>query len=130
MWFRAMYPTTGSRTTGLTLAVASILVCTAGAFGSFNKATWITQASNTLRTQMPRVDSFMWFNNYKPGMSEPDWRIVPDAPEVPDPAVITAYNNAWHTAPGVTPVWSLNRGVFIDGDPPGTSKLNNFESYV
>ncbi|HSW45178.1 MAG TPA: hypothetical protein VLM89_06365, partial [Phycisphaerae bacterium] len=62
---------------------------------STNKAQWITQASDYILTDMPRVDSFMWFNNYKPAMSEPDWRIVPDSPDIPDPAVVAAYNAAW-----------------------------------
>lgn len=96
---------------------------------STDKASWITQTSDYVLNNMPRVDSFMWFNNYKPGMGEPDWRVVPTPPPSPAPApemsVINAYNNAWSN--GVT---TLQRGVFIDGVPAATGTLDTFESYV
>ena len=107
-----------------TLALAGVLA--SAAYGSTDKASWITEASNTLLTSMPRVDAFMWFNNYKPGMSEPDWRVVPTNPAGPvNPAVITAFNNAWHNSST-----TLNRGVFIDGTPPDLTQLNYYESYL
>ncbi len=105
--------------------VLMVLLTASGVSASTDKASWITQSSNTLLTQMPRVDAFMWFNNYKPGASEPDWRVVPDAPNLPDMNVVTAYNNAWHDVNR-----SLSRGVFIDGAPPNTANLDHFELYL
>jgi len=102
----------------------TILVVALPAIGSTNKAEWITEASGYILNNMPQVDAFMWFNNYKPDMNEPDWRIVPEAPGIPDPAVITAYNNAWHNGR------TLQRGVYIDGAPPDMTKIDYFESYV
>jgi len=106
------------------LAGMTILVVALPAIGSTNKAEWITEASDYILNYMPQVEGFMWFNNYKPNENEPDWRIVPDSPNLPDQAVIDAYNAAWHNGR------TLQRGVFIDGAPPDMTKIDYFESYV
>jgi len=124
----------GVRQSWVWIPVAVVLAVTLGrpsAFGSTDKATWITEASNYVLNNMSQVDSFMWFNNAKSG--EPDWRIVPMPPPSPAPdpdtKVINAYNAAWHDTSR-----SLSRGVFIDGVPLDqsnrTALIDRFDGYV
>jgi len=105
------------------LAVVAVATAVPAA-GSTDRAEWIINASEQILADFPRVDGFMWFNNYKPQVGEPDWRIVPEYPESPEPAVVDAYNAAWHNGR------FLQRGVFIDGAPADMSRIDYFESYV
>lgn len=108
------------------VALALLVGLTAQAQASNNKATWITQTGNYTLTKMDQVDSFMWFNNYKPETGEPDWRVVSTPPPpATDAAVVNAYNNAWSNG-----TRSLQRGVFIEGVPASASNLDTFEYYV
>lgn len=102
----------------MTVLLAVNLAVAPPAFGTTNKADWITHADDYLVNHMNKVQAIMWFNNYKPGMSEPDWRIDSD------PKAIAAYATAWPSGGGPQP------GVFIDGAPPTMSKITDFENLI
>lgn len=108
------------------IAAAMIAFCaTLPAAASSNQPEWIAHASQQILTSFPRVDAFMWFNYYKPEAGEPDFRVIPYPPELPDPAIVRAYNNAWHG-----PTRSLSRGVFTDGVPWDLTRLDLYESHL
>lgn len=123
MWSR--YSSSAAKTKCVVFGLAGMLVIGTSASASTDKATWITEASNYILDYMPQVEALMWFNNYKPGANEPDWRIVPEAPTPPDMNVINAYNNAWKNAYRV-----IETGVFIDGAPADMSKIDWYEAWI
>ncbi|MBN1492427.1 MAG: PEP-CTERM sorting domain-containing protein [Phycisphaerae bacterium] len=114
-----------ARTGSMVIALAGMLMVSTSALGSTDKATWITEASDYVLDHMPEVDALMWFNNYKPLVGEPDWRIVPESPTPPDPNVINAYNNAWRNA-----TRTVATGVYIDGAPADMTKIDWYENWI
>lgn len=122
---RSRFSSSAAKTQCVMFGLAGVLVIGASASASTDKATWITEASDYVLNYMPQVEALMWFNNYKPGVNEPDWRIVPEAPTLPDMNVVNAYNNAWHgMVNGSYRV--IETGVFIDGAPADMSKIDRF----
>ena len=93
---------------GLTSAASA-----GSAFG--DKAAWIANAGEQIRTSFPRVDAIMWFNFNK----ERDWRI--DTSQ----ASLDAYRTSWH---------GIQQGAFLENfpypPPLNTGPMNDFQALV
>lgn len=80
-----------------------------------NKGQWIEHASYQILNNFQRIDAFMWFDQYKPWMGEPNWKVNSS------PGSVNAYKNSWGT---------LEQGVYLEGFPPDTTQIDAFETLV